>query len=53
MAFKLGLTVDLCMDIHARFDELELDAKSQWVGKGKKSALIYLDNLASNNLNKH
>ena len=24
---------------HVRFDDLDLDARSQWVGKGKKSAL--------------
>ena len=44
MAFKLGMTVDLCMT-----DMLMLvDAMSQWVGKGKISALNYLDNQASN-----
>ena len=25
-------------------DDLDLDARSQWVGKSKKSALNYLDN---------
>ena len=40
MAFKLGMTVDLCMEnnfmyVHLIFDDLDLDAKSQWVGKGK------------------
>ena len=48
MAFKLGVTVDLCMAYnyaHANFDDLDLDVRSQWVGKGKKkSALNYLDN---------
>ena len=39
MAFKLGITVDLGMDAHARFDDLDLDARSQWVSKGKKSAV--------------
>ena len=29
---------------HARFDDLNLDARSQWVGKGKYSALNYFDN---------
>ena len=29
---------------HARFDHLDLDARSQWVGKGRKSVLNYLDN---------
>ena len=27
---------------HAPFDDLDLDARSQWVGKGKKSAVNYL-----------
>ena len=33
-------------DIYARahFDDLDLDASSQWVGKSKKPALNYLDN---------
>ena len=48
MAFKLGMPVDgLCMAynyVHARVDDFELDAKSQWVGKSKKSALNYIDN---------
>ena len=55
MAFKLGMTVDLCMAYiyiyiyaHVRLDDLDLDARSQWVGKGKVSALNYLDNKASN-----
>ena len=26
MAFKLGMAVDLCMDAHAHFDDLDLDA---------------------------
>ena len=53
MAFKLGLTVDLCMrclSIHARVDDLDLDARSQGVGKGQKQISVeyyYLDNLAS------
>ena len=45
MAFKLGLKVDLCMGYnytHGRFDDL--DAGSQWLGRGKRSALNYLDN---------
>ena len=25
--------------LYARFDDLDLDARSQWVGKGKQSAL--------------
>ena len=48
MAFKFGMTVDLFMAynmlIHVRVDDLDLDARSQWVGKGQKSALNYLDN---------
>ena len=27
-----------------RFDDFELDARSQWVGKGKQSALYALGN---------
>ena len=48
MAFKLGTTVDLCMVYniytHGRIDDVDLDARSQWVGTGKQSALNYLDN---------
>ena len=46
MAFKLGMTVDLCMDIytHDRFDDLDLDARSQWLSRGTNSALNDLDN---------
>ena len=29
---------------HAHVDDLDLDARSQWVGKGKKSALNALGN---------
>ena len=29
---------------YARFDDLDLDAMSKWVGKGKKSALHALSN---------
>ena len=47
MAFTLGRTVAVCMAYkyyaHARVDEIDLDAKSQWVGKGKISALNYLE----------
>ena len=31
----------------ARFDDLHLDARSQWFGKGKNSVLNYFDNQAS------
>ena len=34
--------------VHARFDDLALDERSQWVGKGRKSALHALGNYASN-----
>ena len=27
-----------------RFDDLDLDARSQWVGRGKQSALNYIEN---------
>ena len=41
MAFKLGMTVDLCMAYniyaHARVNDLEV--KSNWLGRGKISAL--------------
>ena len=47
MEFKLGMTIDLCMVYiyaHAGFDDLDLDARSQGFGSGKKSlALNYLD----------
>ena len=48
MAFKLGMTVDLCM-AHIMLmlmpgDNLDLDARPQWVGKGKRSALTCLYN---------
>ena len=48
MTFKLGMAVDLCMShnyAHARVDDLDLDAKSQWVGKCNKSALNYFSQL--------
>ena len=46
MAFKCGMAVDLCMPsyAHTRFDDLDLHERSQWLGRGKKSALNYLDN---------
>ena len=47
MAFKLSMTVDVYMAYyaHARFDDIDLAARSQWVGKGKtkKSALNDID----------
>ena len=44
MAFKLGMTVDLYMAymLMLYFNELDLDARSQRVGKGKNSGLNYL-----------
>ena len=42
ITIKLGKTVELWMPdnyAHARFDDLNLDARSQLVGKGKTSAL--------------
>ena len=38
MAFKLGMAVDLCMAYYAdpRFDNLDLDTRSQWLGRGKQ-----------------
>ena len=36
LALKLGMMVDLCM-AYAHFDDLDLDTRSQWVDKGKKT----------------
>ena len=49
MAFKFGMAIDLSIIwhiiyAHARFDDLDLDARSQWVGKRKKSPWNYIDN---------
>ena len=47
MAFKLGMAVDLYMAYyyaHARFDDLHLDARSQWVGTGKNSLMNDFEN---------
>ena len=47
MALKLGMTLELCM---AYNNMLMLDARSQWVGRGKTEPVLnYLDNQASNN----
>ena len=44
MVFKLATPVDLCIVYaHARSDDRDLDARSQWVIRGKKSELNYLD----------
>ena len=39
MAFKLGMAVDACIayNAHARFHYLRIDARSQWVGRGKNN----------------
>ena len=45
ITFKLGMTVDMyAIYAHARFDDLDIDARSQWVGKGHKSELNALGN---------
>ena len=39
MAFELGMTVDFFMAYNyarAPFDDLDLDVRSQWVGKAKQ-----------------
>ena len=41
--------MDTIIYVHARFGDLDLDTRSQWVGKGKTSALHDLGNKASNN----
>ena len=43
MSIKLGLTVDMPHK-YAHFDDLDLDARSQSLGRGKHSALNYIDN---------
>ena len=38
MTFKCGIRVDICMAYiyaHIRFDRLHLDARSQWLDRGK------------------
>ena len=55
MAFKVGMTVNLCMAYnyaHAHVDDLDLDARSQSVNKGwvfyvtwTWKTLIWLDHL--------
>ena len=47
MAFKLSMKVDLIMyGIYTpgHFDDLDLDARSQWLGRGTNSACNYLSN---------
>ena len=50
ITLKLGMTVDLWKPYyaHACFDDLDLYARSQWYGKGKKSALHVVGSKASN-----
>ena len=43
MTFKLGMTVDLCKAYYARVNDLDLDGRSKWLGRGKNAALNYLD----------
>ena len=47
MSIKLDMTVDLCIAhnnyAYARFDDLDRDARSQWLGRGNNSALNILD----------
>ena len=45
MAFKLSMMVDLSMayDVHACFNDLDLDAKPQWLGK----TFIWFDHFLS------
>ena len=41
MALTLSMTVDcifMAYYAHARFDDLDLDARSQWVGADKKNS---------------
>ena len=35
MAFKLGMTVDSRYNDHAHFDDLDLDARSQWLAEAE------------------
>ena len=43
MAFKLGITIDVCMAyvlMLVSINDFDLDARSLWVGKGKTSVLL-------------
>ena len=44
MALNLGMNGIIMLYAHARFDDLDLDARSQLVDKGKSSALNYVEN---------
>ena len=49
MTFKLDTTVDLIMhdinyNAHAQFDDLDLDARLQFLGRGTESWMNYFDN---------
>ena len=47
MAFKVSMKVDVCMGYNyadGRFDDLDLDARSQWLDRGTNLVLNYLDN---------
>ena len=47
LPFKLGMAGRVMHGAYARFDDLDLDAKSQWVGKGKKKKSVELFRQAS------
>ena len=49
VAFKLGMKADLCMGYYTQssFDDLDLNARSHWLGRGNNSALNYFDNYIS------
>ena len=50
MTFKLGMAVDLIMQVifvHSRFDDLDLDARSQWNGKRKKLSVELFPKLSA------
>ena len=42
MAFKLGMKVDIYT--HGRFDDLDINARSQWLGRETHAALNYIHN---------
>ena len=45
MAFEFGMKVDMGqLYAHGRLDDLDLDVRSQWLGRGTNSALNDLDN---------
>ena len=42
MAITFDMTVSMVIYAHARFDDLDLDARSQWVSRGKMYELIII-----------